>query len=503
MSSNHTIVKNTMFMYIRMFLVMGISLYTSRVILHTLGIEDYGIYQAVGGIVGFLSFLGGALSVASSRFLAYELGTDNLEKLKETFSTLLSAHLLLAFFVVAISGIVGPWVISNWLMLPEQRMDAALWCFYISILTAFFRLIIIPYNACVIAHERLSFFAYIGIVEVLIQLSVVYMLKICPCDKLVLYALLMALIQLGILLAHIYYTVKRFTETRTGLSFSKEIFKPILSFSSWSLFANGAIALNNQGILLLLGMFYSPAIVTARAISLQVNMAINQFINSIRTAVSPPIVKQYADGNADSSEHLCITSTQYTYFLMLMVCLPVFLITPFLLELWLGDIPEYTVIFVRIIIIQCLFQVFDSSLYTALYAIGRLKENALLSPLLGFIQFPMIYLLFRAGHSPVVLSWSNLILYIVLGLIVKPVLAVKVAGYDWRNLYFMYKKCLIVTLTVLPIPMYLYWTLEMSSWKANIEVAVITLIISVLCIYSIGLDRVMKNKVQAYIRNHF
>lgn len=498
-----TIAKNTLFLYIRMFLVMGVSLYTSRVVLHTLGVENYGIYQAVGGIVGFLSFLNSALSTGTSRFLAYEIGVGNFRKLKETFSTLLTAHLLLAFIIVIISEIVGPWIITNRLILPEQRMNAALWCFHISIITAFFRLVQVPYNACVIAHEKMSFFAYISIIEVLMQLGVVYLLEMCPYDKLVFYTFLIAIVQLGILLAYIYYTVKRFTETRTRLSFNKKIFKPIVSFSSWSLFANASIALNNQGILLLLNIFYSPAIVAARAISIQVNMAINQFINNIRTAVTPPIVKQYADGNADASERLCIISTQYTYFLMLMLCFPACLIVPFLLKLWLGDIPEYTIIFVRIIIIQCLFQVFDSSLYTALYAVGRLKENALLSPLLGFIQFPVIYLLFKVGYSPVVLSWSNLIVYALLGLIVKPVLAVKVARYDWRNLYVMYKKCLIVTLTNLPIPIYLYRVLEMSSWQANIGMVMVTLIVSVLCIYSIGIDRAMKNKVLSYIKNRF
>lgn len=498
-----TIAKNTLFLYIRMFLVMGVSLYTSRVVLHTLGVENYGIYQAVGGIVGFLSFLNSALSTGTSRFLAYEIGVGNFRKLKETFSTLLTAHLLLAFIIVIISEIVGPWIITNRLILPEQRMNAALWCFHISIITAFFRLVQVPYNACVIAHEKMSFFAYISIIEVLMQLGVVYLLEMCPYDKLVFYTFLIAIVQLGILLAYIYYTVKRFTETHNRLSFNKKIFKPILSFSSWSLFANGSIALNNQGILLLMNIFYSPAIVAARAISIQVNMAINQFINNIRTAVTPPIVKQYADGNADASERLCITSTQYTYFLMLMLCLPVCLVVPFLLKLWLGDIPEYTIIFVRIIIIQCLFQVFDSSLYTALYAVGRLKENALLSPLLGFIQFPVIYLLFKVGYSPVVLSWSNLIVYAILGLIVKPVLAVKVARYDWRNLYVMYKKCLIVTLSILPIPIYLYRVLEMSSWQANIGMVMVTLIVSVLCIYSIGIDRAMKNKVLSYIKNRF
>lgn len=500
MSGGNSITKNTIFLYIRMLLVMGVSLYTSRVVLHALGVEDYGIYQAVGGIVGFLAFLNSALGTGTSRFLAYELGRGDLCKLKRTFSTLLTAHLLLAVIIVIISEIVGPWFIANKLNLPAQRMNAAVWCFHISIATTFFSLIMLPYNACVIAHEKMAFFAYVSIAEVILKLGIVYLLRVAPFDRLIFYALLLLVVQVLLLFVYIAYTMSRYDETRGGLQFDRAIFKPIVSFSGWNLLSNGSIALNSQGILLLLGVFFSPAVVTARSISIQVNSAINQFINNIRTAVTPAVVKQYASGNKTAAESLCVSSAKYAYFLMLTLCLPACLVTPFLLKIWLGVVPEYTVIFVRLIIIQCLFQAFDTSLYTALYAVGRLKENALLSPLLGFVQFPVIYLLFRAGCSPVVLSWSNLIVYVLLGLVVKPILVVKVAQYDWRNLYAMYKNCLMVTVAILPVTLGLYCVLDMSSWQANLILIIASLLVSLPCIYFIGLDQAMRNKVMSYMK---
>lgn len=496
---NKAVAKNTMFLYVRMFLVMGVSLYTSRVILQALGVNDYGIYQSVGGIVGFLSFLNSALSAGTSRFLAYELGTGGFSRLERTFSTLLAAHVLLALLIVVVSEIVGRGYVMRRLLIPEERLGAAWAVFHVSVVTAFFKLALVPFSACVIAHEKMSFFAYTSIVEVLAQLGIAGLLGIGQCDRLVLYSVLIAAVSLGMLSVYVLYTSRKFPETRGGLSFDKKVLRPIAGFSSWSLFANGSIALNNQGMLLLLNMFYSPAVVAARAISLQASMALNQFINNIRTAVTPPIVKRYAAGETESSEQLCVASAKYSYFLMLLLCFPACLIVPFLLRAWLGDVPEYTVAFVRLVIVQCLFQAFDSSLYTALYAAGRLKENALLSPMLGFVQFPVIYVLFRSGYSPIVLSWSNLIVYAILGMVVKPFLATRIAGYKRRNLYAMYKACMIVTLAALPMPLALCLLAGSASWRWNVPLAGIAFVSVAVSVYVFGIDKGTRRKVHAFL----
>lgn len=497
---NTAIAKNTMFLYVRMLLVMGVSLYTSRVVLQTLGVDDYGIYQAVGGIVGLLSFLNGALSAGTSRFLAYELGAGDAKKLKRTFDTLLTAHIALALVIAAAAEICGTWLISRELQIPESRLRAASVVFHVSVVTAFFKLTLVPFSSCVIAREKMSFFAYMSIAEVTLQLGVAFFLRTGACDRIILYSLLLCAVQIMLLAAYAAYTYRRFPEARYRPLLDKGIFKPVLGFSSWSLLANGAIALNNQGVLLILNMFFAPAVVAARAVSVQVNMALHQFIANIRVAVTPSVVKRYAAGDRETSERLCVASARYSYFLMLVLCLPAYFTAPFLLGLWLGEVPEYTVVFVRIIVVQCLFQAFDTSLYTALYAAGRLKENALLSPVLGLLQFPVVFALFRMGCPPTALSWSNLIVYAILGTVVKPVLAVKIAGYRRQSLYAMYKACFRVTLAAAPVPLFLYGMLPHSSWQAGVALGGMAGIAAAVSAYAVGLSRPEKAKVMGCLR---
>lgn len=502
-STNKTIAQNTIFLYIRMMLIMLIALYTSRVILEKLGIDDYGIYQTVGGIVGLLSFINSALSSGSSRFLTFELGRGDQTRLQRTFSTTLTVHFLIAVGIVVVAETLGLWFLYNKLVIPAERMDAAVYAFHISILTAVFSLTQVPYNAVIIAHERMSIFAYVGIVEVLSKLLILYLLDIGDYDKLKLYATLLFVVQVSLMLFYRFYCRRNFEETKYQFLIDKNILRPIASFSGWSLFANGAIALNSQGILMLLNMFFSPAVVTARAISIQVNMATTQFVTNFRTAVNPQIVKKYALGDYEGSKQLLLSSTKYSYYLMLIICLPIYLLAEPLLKLWLGVLPEYTVVFVQIIIIQSLFQVFDTSFNTALYAKGRLRENALISPTLGFVQFPLIYLLFKLGYSPEALSWANLVLYILLGLIVKPILLVKIVDYNWHEIATVFKTCLWVTIISLPLP--IIWACAMDFTSLNLEelllCVVLLLIIVTLIVFFIGVDEEARKKIYLLIRN--
>lgn len=425
-----------MLLYFRMMLTMIIQLYTSRVILQILGVDDFGIYQAVGGIVGFLSFLNGVLSTGSSRFLTFGLGEGDREKLKRIFSTTLTGHICLALIIVVIAETGGLWFVYNKLIIPPGRLYAALVVFHLSVITAFFNLTQVPYNASIIAHEKMGVYAYVSIFDAVARLAIVYVLLVGNIDKLILYAVLLCLLQVGIIVFYRFYCVKNFEETRFKFSIDKKLFKEIAGFSGWSFFANSSIALNSQGVLLLLNMFFSPAVVAARSISLQVNMAANQFVSNFQTAANPQIVKLYAAKDYESSKRLLLQTTRFSYYLMLVLAMPICLTSEDLLTLWLGIVPEYTVVFLQLIIIQSLFQVFDTSFYRALYAKGRLKENALISPTLGFIQFPIVYLLFKAGCSPIALSWASLIVYAILGVIIKPLLIIKIVDYTWKDMYF-------------------------------------------------------------------
>lgn len=493
-SNNKTIAKNTVFLYIRMFVTMIISLFTSRVVLQMLGVDDYGIYQAVGGIVGFLSFLNSALSGGTSRFLTYELGTGNKEKLKNTFSTTLSVHIIIAMIVVLLGETVGLWYFNNKMVIPDDRFDAATVVFHLSMITATISIISVPFNASIIAHERMKVFAYVGVIEAVCKLGIAYALTLGSIDKLVLYAVLLLSVQLGIFLFYFLYCQHNFEEAKYKFMFiDKGLFREIFSFSSWSLVAGGSIALNSQGVLLLLNYFFAPSVVAARSISLTVYNIANQFVNNFRMAANPQIVKQLAAGDVAGSHSLLLQSTKFSYYLMFILCLPIFLLASPLLNLWLVEVPEYAIPFLQLVIVQSLFQVFDTSFYTALYAKGRIKENSLVSPIVGLIRFPIVYLLFKIGCSPLALSWASIVTYFLLGCVIKPIMIVKIADYSWKEILLTMRTCFVVTLVAVPIPVasYVFLNVEDNLWHA-----VIVLMLSVLCVVAsvwfIGLTPNMK-----------
>jgi len=494
-SSNKTIAKNTIFLYFRMMLTMVISLYTSRVILQVLGVDDYGIYQAVGGIVGFLSFVNNALSTGSSRFITFGLGEGNPQKLKNIFSTTLTAHICLAVIIVILAETVGWWFLHNKLVIPSERLGAAEFVFHLSILTAFFSLTQVPYGACIIAHEKMGVFAYVSIIEATLKLLIVYLLTIGEIDKLKLYAILLCLIQIGLILFYRIYCIHHFEEAKFRLFIDVKLFKEIASFSGWSLFAGTSIALNSQGILILLNMFFSPAVVAARAISLQVNSAANSFVSNFQTAANPQIVKKYAAKDYEGSKRLLLQTTKFSFYLMFLFCLPICLGAKQLLTIWLKTVPEYTVIFLQLVIIQSLFCVFDTSFYRALYAKGRLKENALISPAFGLIRFPIIYLLFKFGFSPVALSWASLISYATLGLIVKPILIIKIVDYKWKDIFSVFIPCLKVVICALPIPLLLYYRLGDETLTAFIIVVLVSVFSVATSTWFVGMDNMMRKKI--------
>ena len=503
-SSNKTIAKNTIFLYFRMMFTMVVSLYTSRVILQVLGVEDFGIYQTVGGVVGMLQFLNGALSTGSSRFLTYEMGTGNYEKLKRTFSSALSAHLLLTFIIVLIAETAGLWFVYHKLVIPAERMDAAVFAYHLSILAAVFQITQVPYNACIISHEKMGIYAYVSIAEVTLKLAIVHALYVGGWDKLMLYSLLYCLVNISIVLFYNIYCTRKFEESRYKMMWDSEIMKGVLSYSGWNLFANASIALKNQGAIVLINMFFNPGVVTARAIANQVNMAANQFIQNFRTAANPQIVKRYAAGEYESSKSLLLSSTKFSYYLMLLLALPLCLVAEPLLQLWLGQVPEYSVVFLQLAVVTSLFQVFDTSFYTALYAKGQIRENALVSPTLGIIAIIATYILFKLGCSPLSFAWVLLIDYALLGLIIKPLLIIKIVDYSWHDIMTVFKPCFFVSLFSCIIPVFAYFlrgSLFPNMIVQFIFLTAISVLSVVVTVWLIGMDKNMKLKLKEMIGN--
>ena len=502
-TNNKTIAKNTLFLYFRMMVTMVISLYTSRVVLQVLGVDDYGIYQAVGGIVGFMSFINNALGTGSSRFITFGLGEGNLEKLKNIFATTFTGHVILALLIVIVAETAGLWFLHHKMVIPPDRLYAAEWVFHLSILTAFFSLTQVPFNACIIAHEKMTVYAYVSIVDAVCRLLIVYLLLIGQMDKLILYALLHVVLQVSILIFYRLYCVHHFPEARVRFHIEKGVFREILGFSGWSLFAQTSIALNSQGILILLNMFFSPAVVAARSISIQVNMAATQFMTNFQTAAVPQIVKRYAAKDYDGSKRLLLDTAKFSFCLMLMLSIPICFSAEQLLTLWLGVVPPYTVIFLQLIVIQSLFQVFDSTFYYALYAKGKLRENALISPTVGFVMFPVVYILFKLGFSPVTLSWTSIIMYSLLGLVVKPILIIRIANYTWRDVFSVFIPCLKVTLASLLIPLLTGHYLNIVHLPMLIDFIIIVTVCvaSVACAsWFLGLTPDMRKKLIGIVR---
>lgn len=485
-------------LYFRMGFGMIVGFFTSRVILQTLGVTDYGIYQTVGGLVGFISFLNNALSTGSSRFLTYELGRNNKEKLNKTFSTTLIIHLALALFIVLLAETAGLWFLYNKLIIPAERFDAAVYCYHLSVFTVFVAIVQVPYNASIIAHEKMNVYAYAGILEILLRLVIVYLLYIGNFDKLMLYATLSFLLTMGFQAFYMLYCTRNFEEVRLRFVYDKTILKEIGKFSGWSLFSNFTIALSNQGILMLLNMFFSPAVVAARAISLQVNGYVQQFVGNFRTAVNPQITKRFAMGDFEGHKTLLIESAIFSFFMLYVIGLPVFVGAEPFLKLWLGIVPDYAVIFLQIVVIQNLFSVFDVSLYQALYAKGDLKLNALTSPTINLMAFLVTYVCFRLGANPVALSWAYLIVNIILGCVQKPYLLVKIVGYKWSDFIPMYKTCFKVALLSVPIPVFYYIFFSHLTGILFLDFILtvgVAFLSAALTIWFVGLDVQMREKL--------
>lgn len=498
--SKGRIAKNTVFLYFRMLFVMAVSLYTSRVILEILGVDDFGIYQTVGGIVGMLTFINSALSTGTSRFITFELGKNDIRSLTTTFSTTVTMQLFLILLIVIVAETAGVWFVNHKLQIPEGSRQPALWAYHLSIATTAFSLLSVPYLASIIAHERMNLFAYLGIYEVCAKLGIVYLLTLSDINRLIFYALLLLLVQISVTTFYIIYCIRNFKECRCSLIFDRDTFKQIAGFSGWSLFSSTSIALNNQGVLVLLNMFFSPAVVTARAISLQVNNAANQFVSNFRTAVNPQIIKQYAAGNYDESKALLLSSTKYSFYMMFLLSLPICIGAEPLLHVWLKEVPDYTVIFLQLVVIQSLFQVFDTSFYMALYAKGDLKANALISPTLGFLMFPVVYVMFKCGASPVALSWASLAMYAVLGLIIKPLLIVKIVNYKWKEIWAVFRPCFMVATVAGICSVILASHVDTSGFTGLVITTCISLFITIPIIYFLGMNKIMRKRIKDIIR---
>lgn len=399
-SNSNRLLKNTLFLYLRTFVTLAIGLFTSRVILNTLGILDYGTYNVVGGFVAMFSIVGGSLVSATQRFLNYELGRNSESKTYEVFGAAMGIHIVLAVILLLLFESFGLWFLNNKMVFPNGRMDAVNWVFQCSIFTFLVNILSSPYNAAIIAHERMSAFAYISLLDVSLKLAIVYLLCISPVDKLVMYAVLLCLEALFIRLIYDMYCVRNFSETKFHVSRDKALYREMVGFSSMTFLGQFANVLSNQGVNILLNMFFGVAVNAARGITVQVNNAVIKFVTDFTTALNPQITKRYASGNVDSMVSLCYRGSKLSYFLFLFFAIPIFFKTPLILELWLKVFPTDAVIFIRLTMLTSLCTVLSTPLVTAILATGNVKKMCLWIGIVHLLVLPICYLVLLMGGAP-------------------------------------------------------------------------------------------------------
>ena len=396
-ANNKRIAKNTLLLYVRMLFMMAISLFTSRVILGTLGVEDYGIQNVVGGIVAMFGFLNGSMSSATQRFITFALGKGDKDRLQTVFCTALQIHALIAVIIVLLGETVGLWFLYNKMQLPADRMDAAFWVLQCSIVSTVVMIVSVPYNACIIAHEKMSAFAYISVLEAVLKLVIVYLLLVFPFDKLIVLAVLTLIVQLFIRFCYSIYCHRHFEETKYRHVWNKTLFKEMNGFAVWSLWGNLSVVLYTQGLNMILNVFFGPVVNAARAIAVQVQGAVQQFVGNFQMALNPQITKNYASGNLEQMHSLMFRSARFSFLLLFFLSLPVLLETEFILTLWLKTVPDNAVIFTQIMICISLIYTTANPCVIANQATGKVKVYQMVVGGILLTILPISYIVLKLG----------------------------------------------------------------------------------------------------------
>ena len=407
-TSNKRIAKNTLLLYFRMLLMMVVSLFTSRIVLDKLGITDYGIYNVVGGIVSMLGFLTGAMANAVQRFLSFEIGKGDHERVNHIFNVSLMAHVGIAIIVLIVMEIAGVWYLNTYMNIPIERLSAANWVLQCSIFATLFSIIQVPYNAIIIAKEQMGIYAYISILEVCLRLVIVYLLSIGNFDKLKLYSILMMLVTIGILAIYNRYCARKYEEARFRMVRDVKTLKEIAGFAGWNMLGELAWVFTGQGVNIILNLFFGPAVNAARGLAEQVNGAVSRFVNNFQVAVNPQLVKNYAVGQLEEMKRLLYSSTRFSYYLMLLLSLPLILKMDYVLHLWLKDVPEYTTGFCQLVLICTLVATISNLLSQVVRAYGKIRNYQIFVSIVLFLNFPLSYFALSFGASPLATMIVNI-----------------------------------------------------------------------------------------------
>lgn len=493
--NNQRIARNTLMLYFRMLLVMGITLYTSRVVLAQLGVGDYGVYNVVGGIVVMFSFLNGAMSQSTQRFFAYEIGRGNLAELSKAFKTALTIHLIIASIIFVLAETIGLWFLNNVMTIPIDKMIAANWVFQCSIIAYIVSIIQVPYNAAIISREYMHFYAYMGIFEVFAKLGIAYSLALCSVGKLQLYSFLVLLVTVIIFIIYKQFCRNLFKECVFGWLYEKDKFKEMATYAGWSTLGSLAWVGKSQGLNILLNIFFGPIINAAYGVANQVNAAVNSFVQNFSTAVSPQIVKSYSSGNYGHMSQLITYGAKFSFLLLLLLSFPILLTINEILNLWLVEVPEYTPIFTRLVIVNSLIESISYSMGTGIQATGRIKWYQILVGGTILCNIPVSLILLKLGYAPYIVFCVSIMLSLITISERLVLMRMNIPGFSIRRFF-----CVVL------LPLSVLFIICMGLFYVSIKydcMAIVgfvpTLVISVLLIASlewlIGLNKVERKKI--------
>lgn len=484
---------------------MLVSLYTSRVVLNAIGVEDYGIYNVVGGVVAMFGILSGSLSAAISRFITFELGKGDLEKLKRIFCTSINIQVILIAIITILLETIGIWFLNNKMVIPEERLVAANWVFQFSVVTFALNLLSVPYNAVIIAHEKMSAFAYISIIDCTLKLIVAFIIAYNPFDRLVYYGLLIMIVGLINRMMYAIYSKRHFEEATYKMIFDKELMKEMFGFAGWNFIGSSSALLRDQGGNILINLFFGPTVNAARGIAMQVSNAAQTFVNSFTTAINPQITKSYAMEERDYMMNLVFKSAKFSFLILLFLALPIIVSTPYILKIWLVDVPENSVVFVRLILIFVLSETLANPLVTVMLATGKIRDYQLVVGGFQMLNFPITYLCYKLGAP----SESVFVVAICISVVCEMsrlIMLKKMIGlplFDFLKQVYFRVILVAVVAAVLPFMFSNFLQEELGSF-------LILTALSVVCVaifsYTIGCskqDRIVINKQILKIKNKF
>lgn len=483
---NKRIAKNTMLLYLRMMFTMAVSLYTSRIVLNVLGVEDYGIYNVVGGVVAMFSFINSSMTSATQRYITFAIGRGEFKRLQSVFSTALQIHFLISVLVIILGETIGVWFLYNVMQIPCERMVAAFWVLQFSIVATAVMMVCIPYSADIIAHEKMSAFAYISILESCLKLAVVYILLVFYYDKLILYAFFILVVQLIVCVCYCFYCRKHFEESRYKHLWNKGLFKEMTGFAGWSMFGNLSAVLYGQGLNILLNVFYGPIVNAARAVAVQMQNAIQQFVGNFQMALNPQITKTYAKGEIDIMRGLMFRSARFSFYLLFILSLPVLFETDFILTIWLKTVPDNTVVFLRIMICTSLIYSLANPLIIANQATGKIRKYQTVCGTILLMILPISYVCIVIGCP----AYSVFIVHFIMETVaqfarmvmLRPLIGIGLIDY-LKNIY---AKIVVVVLLSVLAPLSVYLSMADSVVRFFI-VSTVCLVSVCLVVYTFGL----------------